>query len=131
MQVAAGRGNGAMAERGLNQMDGRAVVQGVGSVGVAQPMGANGVGNAARLAARRTITRTRPRSRSFPFRDGKTGSSAPAIPRRAVNSDHSPAVKAMDRVRPFFPKTVRPESPRGRTLRQSSPQASETRNAAA
>jgi hypothetical protein len=35
-----------MPELGLNQMDGRAAVQGVGCVGVPQPMGGNVVGYA-------------------------------------------------------------------------------------
>jgi hypothetical protein len=35
----------------------------------------------------------------------------PAIPRKAANSDHSGAVKAMDRVRPFFPNTQSGRSP--------------------
>jgi hypothetical protein len=46
VQVGAGGGHRAVAERGLNQVDGRAVVERMAGVCVSEPVGANGAGNA-------------------------------------------------------------------------------------
>jgi hypothetical protein len=131
VEVTAGRGHRATARHRLDQMDGRAVVEGVRRVGMAQPVWADDAVTPARFAAPRTIMRTRPRSRSFPLRERKTGSSAQAAPRRLAKSDQRAAGKAIARVLPFLPNTVIwPASHRGRRLRQSNPHTSETRRPA-
>jgi hypothetical protein len=44
VKVTAGRSHGAVAERGLDEVNGRPMVQRVAGVGVAEPVGANLVG---------------------------------------------------------------------------------------
>jgi len=93
--------NGAVAEGGLNQMDRRSVVQ-----GVAQPVRADRVHHPSLFRRPAHDYADAPVVQELSASGGKTGCSAPAFPRTPVNSAHSGAVRAMDRVRPFLPNTV-------------------------
>ena len=63
MQIRAGGGHGTVAERGLDQMDGRAMVQRVAGMRVPQPVRTDVASYTSFSAALRRITLTLPRSR--------------------------------------------------------------------
>src|SRR5712692_2109470 len=103
-----------MAERGLDQVNRCAVIEGVRCVCVTKPVWADAASNASPFGRPAQDESHAPAVQAFAVTRQEDETLGAAPPRRAVNSDHMAVGSAMARVLPFLPNTVIcPASPRG------------------